>query len=108
MKDITPFDVIGWLREQGRMYNQMADRIERNSKITPEPSHGDGDQKTLPNLGTITPEKVREVVSKKAMRIATLATRFSVPEYEVEAILDSPDSGLVRGKQGWITMKDSK
>jgi len=105
MKNISTSDVIGWLREQARLFNQMADTIQSTFQVSQGISAVNG-QQTLPNLGTITVEKIREAVSQKAMRTATLAAQFSVPEYDVQKVLDSPDSGLKKGKQGWITLED--
>lgn len=104
MKDLTPGDISEWLRERARTFNQMAESIESTFKFMPSP-----ESVTNPvarNFGAIGVDMVRRAVSEKAMRVATIAKHFNVPEYEVERIIDSSESGLKRGNKGWITIKD--
>jgi len=94
--------VIQWLRERAKLLTQTADALECGAM----PSGGKNEATPpLNGLGTITLASVKELVSKKDQRVKTLAKHFSVQPYEVEKIIDGPDSGLVRGNRGWITIK---
>jgi hypothetical protein len=94
--------VIQWLRERAKHLTQAADALEG---ITPQQPEKKETGLPLPGMGAITLAAVKEVVAQKDQRVKTLAKHFSVAEYEVEKIIDAPDSGLERGNRGWITIK---
>jgi hypothetical protein len=56
-------------------------------------------------MGTVTLEQIKELAGKKGQRVKTLAKHFEVPAYEIEKLINLPDSGLERVGRGWITLK---
>lgn len=101
MKDLTPTEIADWFRERAKLFNQMANTVESTFKLIPQT-----DDKTpqLPHMGIVTADTIKKLVAKKQMRVATLASQLSVDELEIEKIVRNPDSGLVKGNRGWISV----
>ena len=88
--------VVRWLRREARAFERMAERIERAC--------------SKQRVGSLEPaavdvEAMRETMSQKAMRMADLVKRFSVPDRELRKILSDPENGFEIGAQGWIRLK---
>lgn len=101
--NITPAEISEWFRDRAKMFNHIASTVDDTFKSMPTESAA---QKTLPHMEKVTAEAIRGLVKTKQMRIATIATQLSADPLDVQKIIQDPESGLVTGKKGWITLKE--
>ena len=84
-------DIIQWLRQQARQFNERADELEVAFR--------DG----VFNDGSIsvTPDNIKSVLKLKGMRIQHLAAHFGLPIEVIRAVV-KPEHGLKINKRGWV------
>lgn len=105
--DLTPAEIVHWLRMQARKFDTMADEIEQafagfppSSPTTAGTSQGSY-ATTTTTLPSVTVDDVRQVMGDKAMRKATIASHLDVPEYALDEVL-TEDNGFLKRRRGWF------
>ena len=93
--------MVAVLRTKAKELNRTADTLEREFDIR---VIDDTQTPPLPAMGSVSVEQVKKALESKAMRIADLAEQFTVQKFEIEKIV-SDASVFVKGKMGWITLK---
>lgn len=100
---LTSSEVVAWMREQAQLLNDQADVIESIFSVgTPAAglSGGDGAGR---RATAVEVEKIKQVLSGKKMRIATLAGKLHATERAVErALKDATD--ITKSINGWYSL----
>lgn len=112
MAELTPTQVVSWLREQAAKYTDMANEMERTFGIGRGPATARSpvaspaamvEVKTLA-VELPAPEHVKSVLGDRKMRAKDLADQLGVPVENLNPIL-TEEHGFVRGDRGWISVK---
>jgi hypothetical protein len=107
MSQLTPTEIVQWFREQAEIFTQMADTVENTFRAVPRTELTVQTTTTPhPNGNTATAEKIRQLVSVKAARAASLAKALGTSKAHIRRIVTAEGSGLVLGDRGWIFLTE--
>jgi hypothetical protein len=103
MSNLTPQEVITWLRSQAKKLIEAANTVEEGFSFggnIPMVSQKNGALK-----GKVTPEMIRERLRKGSSRVPHLAKEFGVPEQVLRKIVKDKKNGIVTQDRGWLKLK---
>jgi hypothetical protein len=98
--ELSPLQVVEWLREQSKRLLSAADTVEKAFLS----GHIGQEEKPKTN-GTVTVQGLENQVRQKKGRIKNLARHFGVAEDAIKALLE-PASKVYVADRGWLRLRE--
>ncbi len=110
--NLSPEEIVAWLRNQAKKFNDMATTIEQTFKIEPVVG-AEGVTRyqrkiapiAQPRTGTVTAEELEKSVAQKSGRVDDLAQRHNVEKSTITSLLE-PKSKVYVAERGWLKVRE--
>lgn len=101
--NLTPLQVIEWMREQAAKYTRMADEMERSFGVVSGRSWLSAP--VVPAGGKyIAVDDIRKIVADRKVRAKDIADALGILDAEVLRPYLTKENGFDVGDRGWITL----
>ncbi len=98
-RELSPQDVVAWMREQASKFTAMADGIEETFAIH------NGRKATIPLLS----DRIAEVLSEgKSGRFAQIAAKVDASERDIRNAVATNADRFVANERGWVSLVNKK
>jgi hypothetical protein len=102
--NLSPQLVAAWLREQGQLFNQMADQIEAAFRVESAFPNSRTVVGVPVNSGTVTPQQLEARIRERSGRIKDVAELFNVDRATIVGLLE-PASNVYLAERGWLKVR---